>query len=128
MSRIPTVGVVALAMAVAAFAAGTPPTTSKKKKRPTPTPTVTPTPTPAPPTPVPEPELRKAAGSCLHYEPGAYVMLSEVGQPGRAFKIDASTDIATRVRRGVRLRILYVETPDGPVARKIMPGPTEEKP
>ena len=47
---------------------------------------------------------------------------------GRAFKIDASTDIATRVRRGVRLRILYVETPDGPVARKIMPGPTEEKP
>jgi hypothetical protein len=54
-------------------------------------------------------------------------MLSEVGQPGRAFRIDSGTDITAHPRRGARLRILYVDTPDGPVARKIMPGPVEEK-
>ena len=98
---------------------------TKKKKKPTPAPTPTVVPTPTP-TPTPAPELRKAAGSCLRYEPGAYVMLSEVGQPGRAFRIDSGTDITARPRRGARLRILYVETPDGPVARKIMPGPEDE--
>jgi len=34
-------------------------------------------------------------------------------------------DMVAHPRRGARLRILYVETPDGPVARKIMPGPVE---
>ena len=53
-------------------------------------------------------------------------MLEEVGQPGRAFRIDSGTDITARPRRGARLRILYVETADGPVARKIMPGPEDE--
>lgn len=91
-----------------------------------PTRTPTPTPTPPPPTPTPGPELRKAAGACLRYEAGAYIMLSEVGQPGRAFKIDSETDVAVRPRRGARLRILYVDTPEGPVARKIIPGPVEE--
>jgi hypothetical protein len=94
-----------------------------KKKKPTPTPTPTAVPTP---TPTLAPELHKAAGSCLRYEPGAYVMLEEVGQPGRAFRIDSGTDITARPRRGARLRILYVETSDGPVARKIMPGPEDE--
>jgi hypothetical protein len=55
-------------------------------------------------------------------------MLSEVGHPGRAFKIDSGTDITARPRRGARLRILYVDTPEGPVARKIMPGPMEAVP
>ena len=55
-------------------------------------------------------------------------MLSEVGQPGRAFRIDAETVITARPRRGARLRILYVETPEGPVARKIMPGPVGRAP
>lgn len=111
------------ALAIAALTAG-PGEAAKKKKTPTPTPTPTATPTSSP---TPGPELRKAAGSCLRYEAGAYIMLSEVDQPGRAFKIDAGTDIAVRPRRGARLRILYVDTPEGPVARKIMPGPEEGK-
>jgi hypothetical protein len=113
----------AAALALAALAAG-PGDAATRKKRPTPTPTPTATPTPSP---TPGPELRKAAGSCLRYEAGAYIMLSEVDQPGRAFKIDAGTDIAVHPRRGARLRILYVDTSEGPVARKIMPGPVEEK-
>ncbi|HEX5855002.1 MAG TPA: hypothetical protein VFZ57_05230 [Thermoanaerobaculia bacterium] len=69
--------------------------------------------------------LLRAAGACLRYEPGAYVVLSEVGHPGHAFRIDAGTEITAVPRRGVRLRILYEEGPDGPIARKILPGPTE---
>ncbi len=115
------------AAAIAVLLAPGPAAGAKKKKKPTPTPTAVPTPAATPtPTPPPAPELRKAAGSCLRYEAGAFILLSEVGQPGRAFKIDAETDITVRIRRGARLRILYVETPDGPVARKIMPGPVDE--
>jgi len=92
-------------------------------KKKTPVPTATPAPT-ATPTPVP---FLRAAGSCLRYEPGAYVVLSEVGQPGHAFHIDGRTEITAAPRRGTRLRILYEDGPDGPVARKIMPGPEERK-
>lgn len=113
-------GILALAAVLAGPGAAA---TKKKKRKPTPTPTPTAVPTP---TPTPAPALRKAAGSCLRYEPGAYVMLSEVGHPGRAFRIDSGTDITARPRRGARLRILYVDSPEGPVARKIMPGPVEE--
>src|SRR5512135_433947 len=118
---------VGVALAAVALLAGPGAQAAKRKKKraPTPTPTATPTPTPTP-TPVP-PELRKAAGACLRYEAGACIMLSEVGHPGRAFRIDSGTDITARPRRGARLRILYVETPEGPVARKIMPGPEETK-
>lgn len=112
----------AAVFAIAVLATGPGSAATKKKRKPTPTPTATPT-----PSPTPGPELRKAAGSCLRYEAGAYIMLSEVNQPGRAFKIDAETDIVARPRRGARLRILYIDTPEGPVARKIMPGPVEEK-
>ena len=115
-----------LGAAVLAFASAgilSTPVSAAKKKPPTPTPTPSPSPTP---TATPAPELRKAAGSCVKYEAGAYVILSEVGGPGRAFKIDSGTDVATRPRRGARLRILYVETAEGPVARKIMAGPVEE--
>ncbi|MFI5198554.1 MAG: hypothetical protein ACHQJD_08040 [Thermoanaerobaculia bacterium] len=86
-----------------------------------------PTPTPAPtPTPTPIPFLR-AAGPCLRYEPGAYIVLSEVGHPGRVFRINASTEITATPRRGGRIRILYEDDPEGPIARKIMPGPEEGK-
>jgi len=95
------------------------PGATRKKKLPTPTATPAPT---ATPTPVP---FLRAAGSCLRYEPGAYVVLSEVGQPGRAFRIDSNTEITAAAKRGVRLRILYEDSPDGPIARKIMPGPEE---
>jgi hypothetical protein len=99
------------------------PASGATKKKKIPVPTATPAPT-ATPTPVP---FLRAAGSCLRYEPGAYVVLSEVGQPGRAFHIDGRTDITAAPRRGARLRILYEDGPDGPVARKIMPGPEERK-
>jgi hypothetical protein len=110
------------ALAAAALSSGPGAAATKKTRKPTATPTPAPT-----QTPTPGPELLKAAGSCLRYEAGAYVMLAEVGQPGRAFRIDSGTDITARPRRGARLRILYVDTPDGPLARKIMPGPVEGK-
>jgi hypothetical protein len=128
MSGTPLLRTLAVALAVAAVLAGPGSAATKKKGKVTPVPTPTPTAVPTPtPTPTPPPELRKAAGSCLRYEAGAYIMLSEVGQPGRAFKIDSGTDITARPRRGARLRILYVESPEGPIARKIMPGPVDEK-
>jgi hypothetical protein len=114
------------ALALAALLSAPEAAAAKKKKKPVPTPTPAPTAVPTP-TPTPAPELRKAAGSCLRYEAGAYILLSEVGQPGRAFKIDSETDITARPRHGARLRILYVDSPEGPVARKIMPGPEEPK-
>src|SRR5512140_3572775 len=115
---------IAVALAIGAVLAGPGSAATKRKRKATPTPTPAAAPTP---TPTPAPDLRKAAGSCLRYEAGAYIMLSEVGHPGRAFRIDSGTDITARPRRGARLRILYVETSDGPVARKIMPGPEETK-
>jgi hypothetical protein len=106
-------------LALAGFLLAVPASGATKKKHPTPTATPAPTTTP---TPVP---FLRAAGSCLRYEPGAYVVLSEVGQPGRAFHIDSKTEITAAAKRGVRLRILYEDGPDGPIARKIMPGPEE---
>lgn len=124
MTGTPLLRTLAVAVAIASVLAGPGSAATKKKGKATPTPTPTAVPTA---TPTPAPELRKAAGSCLRYEAGAYIMLSEVGQPGRAFKIDSGTDITARPRRGARLRILYVDSPEGPIARKIMPGPVEEK-
>jgi hypothetical protein len=109
-------------LVLAGFLLAVPASGASKKKR-LPTPTATPAPT-ATPTPVP---FLRAAGSCLRYEPGAYVVLSEVGQPGRAFRIDEKTEITAAAKRGVRLRILYEDGPDGPIARKILPGPEERK-
>jgi hypothetical protein len=127
MTGTPLLRTLAMALAIAAVLAGPGSAATKKKGKATPTPTPKPAPTPVlTPTPTPAPELRKAAGSCLRYEAGAYIMLSEVGAPGRAFKIDSGTDITARPRRGARLRILYVDSPEGPIARKIMPGPVEE--
>jgi hypothetical protein len=119
LPRFPRAALLALAgLLLVAPASGA----TKKKKRPAPTPTPAPT---ATPTPVP---FLRAAGSCLRYEPGAYVVLSEIGQTGRAFHIDSKTEITAAAKRGVRLRILYEDGPDGPIARKIMPGPEEAHP
>jgi hypothetical protein len=112
----------AACLAFAALLLAAPVSEAARKKRPTPTPTPAPT---ATPTPVP---LLRAAGACLRYEPGAYIVLSEVGQPGRAFHIDARTEITAAPKRGTRLRILYEDGPDGPIARKILPGPEEAHP
>ena len=121
MALLPSPRTVCLAL-VAGLLLVVPASGATKKKH------LTPAATPAPTgTPTPVPFLR-AAGSCLRYEPGAYVVLSEVGQTGRAFHIDGKTEITAVAKRGVRLRILYEDGPDGPIARKILPGPEEAHP
>ena len=115
-----TARVACLALMVLLLSAPASGAARKKRRTPTPTPAPTATPTPVP--------FLRAAGSCLRYEPGAFLVLSEVGQPGRAFHIDANTEITVTPKRGARLRILYEDGPDGPIARKIMPGPEEGKP
>ena len=101
-----------LAVALVALL-GAAPGQSTPKKKPRPTPTATSTP----------PPLLKAAGSCVAWVPRKHLILAEVGTSGRVFRVDASTEITARVRVGSRIRILYVEGPEGPVARKILPGP-----
>ncbi len=88
---------------------------TKKKPKSTPTPTATPTPTPPP--------YLRAAGACLKYEPGQYLIVAEVGETGRAFRIDESTVLETTLVRGTRVRVFYLDGPDGPVAKRVMPGP-----
>ena len=120
MAPVPSARSISLVLAFVLIAM---PASGAKKRKKVPTPTATPAPTAAP-TPVP---FLRAAGACLRYEPGAYVVLSEVGQPGRAFRIDDRTEITAAPRRGARLRILYEDASEGPIARKIMPGPEEGK-
>lgn len=95
----------------------------RKKSRPRPTPT--PRPLYGPPAPKPAP-LQRAAGSCIGYEPGQFLLLAEVGELGRVFRIDPETRLEVEPRRGARIRVLYVETPEGPVARDVLPGPVDE--
>jgi len=103
----------ALLLAVSLDAGGAP--AAKRKPKATPTPTAVPTPTPPP--------YLRAAGACVRFQPGHYIMVAEVGETGRAFKVDEQTSFETKVVHGARLRIYYVEGPDGPVARRVMPGP-----
>lgn len=91
-----------------------------KVRRPRPTPTARPY--QGPPAPTPESTLR-AAGACMEFTPGQYLVLAEVGTTGRVFRIDAETKIEADVRKGARVRVLYVEGPEGPIARKVLPGP-----
>lgn len=95
-------------------------------KKPTPTPTATPTPRPfqGPPAPTAVP-LRRAAGACLRYEPGRFVIVAEVGAAGHVFKVDDETKLMVTPVKGARVRVLYVDGPDGPLARTVMAGPVE---
>lgn len=95
-----------------------------QRRRATPTRTPTPAPTPTQ-TPIP---VYRAAGFCLRYERDHFLVLAELGQAGRVFRIDKTTVIAAKVATGVRLRILFVDTPEGPLARRITPGPTDPTP
>ena len=61
-----------------------------KKAKGKPKPTATPTATPTPP-----PYLR-AAGACVRYEPGQVLIVAEVGETGRAFRIDGETSIEVK--------------------------------
>ncbi len=98
--------------------------TPRKKKTPVPTATPTPRPFQGPPAPTPVP-LRRAAGACLQYEPGRFVIVAEVGSAGHVFKVDAETKLMVTPVKGARVRVLYVEGPDGPIARTVMAGPVE---
>jgi hypothetical protein len=51
-----------------------------------------------------------------------------VGTTGRVFHVDAATEVGVKVSVGSRLRVLYEERPEGPVARKILPGPVVSGP
>ena len=112
------------ALLAADLSAARRPKRKKPARRPKPAATATPAPTPTV-TPIP---LFRAAGYCLRYEKSHFLVLAELGQAGRVFHIDDSTVIAAKVATGARLRILYVETPDGPVARRVLPGPTDPAP
>jgi hypothetical protein len=39
------------------------------------------------------------------------------------FRIGSETVFHTTPRRGARIRLIYQETPDGPLAREVLPGP-----
>lgn len=101
--------------------------TKKRKKTRRPVPTPVQRPYYGPPAPTPEPYLR-AAGACMNITPGQYLVLAEVGATGRVFRLDAETRIEVEVRKGDRVRVLYVDGPEGPVARKILPGPIAAAP
>lgn len=95
---------------------------ASRKKTPVPTATPTPRPFQGPPAPTPVP-LRRAAGACLRYEPRRFVIVAEVGAAGHVFKVDAETKLMVTPVKGARVRVLYVDGPDGPIARTIMAGP-----
>ena len=64
----------------------------------------------------------------MEFTPGRYLVLAEVGATGRVFRLDADTRVEADVRKGSRVRVLYVDGPEGPVARKILPGPAAATP
>ena len=97
----------------------------KKVRRPVPTPTARPYYGPPAPTPAP---WRRAAGACMESTPGQHLVVAEVGATGRVFRVDGETKIETEVRKGLRVRILYEDRPEGPVARRILPGPIAATP
>jgi hypothetical protein len=101
--------------------------TTKKKAARAPARTPTPRPYYGPPAPTPEALLR-AAGACMEFTPGQHLVVAEVGATGRVFRIDAGTRIETDLRKGARVRVLYVEGAGGPVARRILPGPAAATP
>jgi len=97
----------------------------KKVRRPVPTPTARPYYGPPAPTPAP---WRRAAGACMEYTPGQHLVVAEVGATVRVFRVDGETKIEPEVRKGLRVRILYEDRPEGPVARRILPGPIAATP
>lgn len=93
----------------------------KKSRRPARTPAARPYyGPPAPKLPV----YLRAAGACMEFTPGQHLVVAEVGATGRVFRVDGETKIETEVRKGARVRVLYLDGPEGPVARRVLPGPT----
>ncbi len=77
-----------------------------------------------PPLP-PKPVYFRAAGTCVGYEPGIYLLVSEIGGSGRVFKVDSETLLEFKPKRGSRVRIEYINGPDGPIAKRVLAGPGE---
>ena len=97
----------------------------KRTRRPARTPAARPYYGPPAPTP---PAWLRAAGACMEYTPGQHLVLAEVGATGRVFRLDGGTKIETDVRKGARVRVLYEDGPDGPVARRVLAGPVAAAP
>ncbi|GEM_PF-1106097 len=120
---------VAALLALALVLPGPVDAATKRRKKPVrraaPTPTARPYYGPPAPTPAP---WRRAAGACMEYTPGQHLVVAEVGATGRVFRVDGETKIETEVRKGLRVRILYEDRPEGPVARRILPGPIAATP
>lgn len=120
-----------LSLALAALLLAAPADAAKKKKPRGKKPRAKPVPT-APPAPVyygppapPQPIYLRAAGAAVLVEPGHFLVLAEVGATGRVFRIDPKTEFVVTPRAGDRIRVLYVDEADGPVARKVLPGPVD---
>ena len=64
----------------------------------------------------------------MEYTPGQHLVLAEVGATGRVFRLDGGTKIETDVRKGARVRVLYEDGPNGPVARRVLAGPVAAAP
>ncbi len=120
-SLLPAAAALLLAAALLAPAPAEAATKRRRKaRRPARTPAARPYYGPPAPTP---PAWLRAAGSCMEYTPGQHLVLAEVGATGRVFRVDADTKIEAEVRKGARLRVLFEDGPDGPVARKVLAGP-----
>jgi len=61
----------------------------------------------------------------MRFVPGQLMLVAEVGETGRVFRLDDDTVFTVKPKTGTRVRVLYVETPEGPLAKKVMPGPEE---
>lgn len=118
--RLPFVLVLVALLAAFGPAEGAGRKKKPKKKAATPTPTATATPTPIP--------YLRAAGACSQYVPGQHIVVAEVGESGRVYRIDKDTVVGVKPRTGTRVRILFFDTPDGPLAKKILPGPVPVTP
>ena len=64
----------------------------------------------------------------MEFTPGQYIVVAEVGATGRVFRIDADTRIEADVRKGARVRILYVDGPEGPGRPEGPAGPGRRRP
>jgi len=64
----------------------------------------------------------------MEYLAGRYLVVAEVGATGRVFRIDGETRVEADVRKGARVRVLYVDGPTGPLARRVLPGPVAVPP
>ena len=128
--RRPLVPLLAAALlALALVLPGPADAATRRRKKPVRRPVPTPTARPyyGPPVPAPSP-WRRAAGACMEYTPGQHLVVAEVGATGRVFRVDGETKIETEVRKGLRVRVLYEDRPEGPVARRVLPGPIAATP